>query len=164
MRIHLIACSGSKLSEPAPARDLYTGDLFRACRAYAEHQGGPWAILSAQHRLVKPGTVLEPYDLRLSQLDRDHRQAWVFQVEAALLRWLLDDGAWSERAGFKPCTFVLLAGSDYTHTPGVAHGLADRIAARGWGLELPLAGMAIGKQRQWLRRQVEEPALPGVAS
>ena len=47
-------------SAPAKAKDLYTSDWFRKARAYVEHRGGPWFILSAEHGLVDPETVIGP--------------------------------------------------------------------------------------------------------
>lgn len=71
---YVIACGGEKLDRPAPARELYTGQMFRhtldnALRsAELDREGGRDArvlILSAQHGLVKLDEVLEPYDLRM---------------------------------------------------------------------------------------------------
>jgi len=36
LTICLVGCGKSKLDRAAPAKDLYTGSLFRAARAFAE--------------------------------------------------------------------------------------------------------------------------------
>jgi hypothetical protein len=72
--IVLVGCVKQKLDQPAEARTLYTSPLFRKGRAHAESAGCPWFILSAQHGLVDPTTVLAPYDLRLSRTSSDYRQ------------------------------------------------------------------------------------------
>lgn len=58
----IVGCGAAKLDRAAPARELYTGSLFRAARAYAERSGLPWRILSAEHGLISPDKVIEPYD------------------------------------------------------------------------------------------------------
>ena len=71
--IGLIGCGARKLSTAAPARDLYTGPLFLAARAYVEVRCERWGILSAKHGFLDPDEVVEPYDqafLRMSARDR----------------------------------------------------------------------------------------------
>ena len=70
-------CGGAKLGRPAPARELYTGSMFRhtlanaeRCAAADEAAGlGPARVLvlSARYGLVELGQVMEPYDLRMGQ-------------------------------------------------------------------------------------------------
>lgn len=48
----LIGCSASKLDRAAPARELYTGRVFKASVAYAEATGAKWCVLSALHGVV----------------------------------------------------------------------------------------------------------------
>lgn len=74
--IVLVGCVKQKLDYPAPARDLYTSTLFRKERAYAEATGAAWFVLSAEHGLVAPSAVLQPYDLRLSHTSREYRRSW----------------------------------------------------------------------------------------
>jgi len=72
----LIGCVKSKLDHPAQAKDLYTSALFRKERAYAEASGQPWFILSAQHGLVSPDEVIEPYDVYLKTTPESYRRHW----------------------------------------------------------------------------------------
>jgi hypothetical protein len=53
MKVVLVACGKSKRPEACPARELYTGTLFRKARAWAERHGDAWAILSARHGWIK---------------------------------------------------------------------------------------------------------------
>ncbi|WP_431728506.1 DUF6884 domain-containing protein [Verrucosispora sp. TAA-831] len=72
---YVIPCGGRKLGQPAAARDLYTGSMFRhtldnakrSARLDTEATGRPARvlILSALHGLVELDTVLAPYDLRM---------------------------------------------------------------------------------------------------
>lgn len=50
MRIGPGGFGKSKLSQSAPARDLYVSLLFRARREWVERSCDTWFILSAEHR------------------------------------------------------------------------------------------------------------------
>lgn len=68
---YVIPCSGAKLGHAAPARELYTGSMFRYALGKtsqaAELTGGRVLILSARYGLVELDTVLEPYDVTLKR-------------------------------------------------------------------------------------------------
>lgn len=74
---YVIPCSGGKLDQAAPARDLYVGQMFRhtlsrveRLAALDEAEGrGPARvlILSARYGLVSPDQVIEPYDIRMDR-------------------------------------------------------------------------------------------------
>jgi hypothetical protein len=63
-------------TEGGPARDLYLSPLFERRRRYAESSGQPWCILSGEHGLLDPGSIIEPYDVYLAGQSADYRQAW----------------------------------------------------------------------------------------
>src|SRR5258708_6437878 len=67
----IIPCGATKLDRPAPARDLYTGPMFRhtlaAAQAETDAIGGRVLVLSARHGLIDLDTVLEPYDQKMGQ-------------------------------------------------------------------------------------------------
>ncbi len=67
--IVIVPCGAAKLDRPAPAAELYTGPLFRsaylAAQALQAGRGDEVLILSAKHGLVRPGELLEPYNVRL---------------------------------------------------------------------------------------------------
>jgi len=137
-RVALIGCSKEKLDHAAPARELYTGQLFRAARAYAEATCDEWLILSAKHGLVGPDTVLEPYDTTLAELGAVGRSKWGRDVAIELRkRFILTD-----------TTFVFLAGAPYVN----AVLKADRELA----FERPLQGLGIGHQKEWLAKALDE--------
>lgn len=60
----------------APAKDLYRSELFGRRRAYAEASGALWTVLSAEHGLVWPDEVLEPYDRYLEDEPASYRARW----------------------------------------------------------------------------------------
>ena len=143
--VYLVGCGKAKLEEPAPARDLYTGALFRASLSYAEALAagsGRVFILSAEYGLVVPGEVLEPYDLHLGALPRAERLAWGERV----VRQLVAVAGPVEAA-------VVLAGRTYAEA--VRHGLS--LSGRAVRLDEPLDGVAgVGNRIAWLNRRLAE--------
>ena len=71
----LVGCGDEKQAQPAEARALYTSHYFQKKRQWAEGCDD-WRILSAEHGLVQPTTVLEPYDTSLRDLDEAAVQQW----------------------------------------------------------------------------------------
>ena len=133
----LIACSKRKLATSAPARDLYTGVLFRAARRWAEANADAWYILSAKYGLVPPDRVISPYNVTLKQLPAAERRAWAARVTAELRRVL------------KPGDHVVfLAGEAYRA------GLIDAIRGMGCTVEIPMEGLGIGQQLHWLKEHL----------
>lgn len=136
MRIALIACGKTKLPHPAPARDLYTGNLFRKSWQYAARLGWDHAyILSAEHGLVLPDAVLDPYDKTLAGAKVAVRRKWA----EGMLRQL------SERHDINESHFVILAGSAYRQY------LVPYLTS--W--EAPLAGLGLGEQLAFLKRALQ---------
>jgi hypothetical protein len=134
--IALVSCGKSKLPHAAPARDLYTGQLFRAARAYVEAQGWPWWILSVRHGLLHPETVITPYDVTLVSMKHEQRRAWAERVLRQIAR-NVPPGS----------TVVILAGVAYHEF--LLHSLQHKRT-----VELPLRGMGIGKQIAWLKSRI----------
>jgi hypothetical protein len=132
-RAILVSCAATKLDHPAPAADLYTSPLFSKARSYAEASGHPWFVLSARHGLVEPGTVLEPYDTKLSDLMPGERSAWADLVARAL--YYRGFGGWG--------VFEIHAGDAY------ARPLRDALALIALDILEPLAGLGIGQRLHW---------------
>lgn len=127
---HLVSCVSQKLTQPAPARDLYCSRWFRLVRKIIEHRGESWAILSAKHGLVMPETVIEPYDETLGKRSRIEREQWAEGICVAIPP--------ADR-------FVIWAGENYFEF------LAPML-----GAELPLKGMGIGQQLSYLTKLADE--------
>jgi hypothetical protein len=129
----LVACGAKKRTEPARARDLYTGPYFKAALAYALELSPPRDvfILSAKYGIVGPDDMLEPYDLKVGQ-------------PGAITSIGLSDQA--EVYGMLKETVVVIGGALYV-------GLCRKV----WrDVEAPLAGKGgLGKQIAWMRKVVE---------
>ncbi|WP_223761749.1 DGQHR domain-containing protein DpdB [Corallococcus sp. AS-1-6] len=130
-RIALVGCGKAKLRHSAPARDLYTGNLFRAHLAEAEAMTPHVYVLSALHGLLPLDEKVAPYDVTLRGMLDEKRAAWGRQVVDALVR-LYPAGA---------VELIVYAGRAY------AEPIQDALAAvphEGWTLVEPLKGATQG--------------------
>jgi hypothetical protein len=148
-RVGLVGCASTKLKHPAPARELYTSQLFRKASAFAEATCDRWYVLSAKHGLVAPDRVLAPYDVKLGRAHRDpDKDAPPIHDWAKRVAWqlaeVLDDYALAE------VEIVVLAGEQYR--------TFLRYAA-GWRFEVPMKGLGLGEQLGWLTRALSDLAV-----
>lgn len=140
-RVFLVACSAGKVkANSLPARDLYNSQLFTLARRYAERSNDSWFILSAKFGLLDPAQLVEPYDESLNDKSTSERADWGSAVEAQL----------SERL-HSSVELVMLAGRAYRDP------LQYRLEAKGHIVTVPMMGMAIGKQLQFLSRSLAAP-------
>lgn len=130
--IFLVSCVGKKQSAPAPARHLYTSEWFLRARAYVERQEAPWFILSAKLGLVSPDQIVEPYEQTLNEMPIINRRAWASVVMNQMDEMLPNANRCIAFAGQRYREFLM----DY---------LLER-----FDTEVPMCGLAIGRQLQWL--------------
>ncbi len=132
-KIVLIGCGRRKLLIPAKAKDLYTSPRFRLSFAYAESLS-PDAIfiLSAKYGLVHADRKVPPYDETLNTKSAAEIAWWAKGVLSQLRR----------AADPESDTFILLAGECYRRY----------IQPELIRVQVPLAGLPIGKQLQFLKR------------
>jgi hypothetical protein len=116
------------------AKDLYTSTLFKKCMAFARKQN-PDAIyiLSAKYGLLELETEVDPYDQTLNSMSASEVRAWSRRVLARL----------SQKANLQNDHFVILAGMKYR----------KYIVPHLTSYEVPMEGMRIGEQLQFLSRQ-----------
>lgn len=138
-RIALVSCVKSKGTAASPARELYTSNLFRGLRAYAEAHADAWYILSAEHGVLRPDDVIAPYEKTLTKMPKRDRMAWAGRVQTQLLE-VLPPGA----------DVILLAGSRYRE------GIESFLRQRGFSVSIPMERLGIGKQLQWLNRAANQ--------
>ncbi|MFC6785426.1 DUF6884 domain-containing protein [Halobaculum halobium] len=142
----LVGCGAAKRDERSAARDLYTSTYFAKKREYAETVGDEWAILSAEHGLVKPDAELDPYETHIDDLDGDALDELAHRVGMELIEWLGVTEPGDE--------IVVLAGRSYvdplrdreTFHAGIGPSVAFPFE------QLDLAG--IGEQMSWLDDRV----------
>jgi len=128
----LVGCGSEKQNKSAEARLLYTSTYFMKKRTWAEGCHA-WRILSAEHGLVNPDTILEPYDTAMSDLSEGAAQKWGKEVMEALRPELSD---------FEEV--VVLAGSDY-YAP-IGDALENTEATIHW----PFEGKRLFEQMEWM--------------
>lgn len=134
-RVALISCVKKKYGSAAPARDLYTSQLFRGVRRYAETHADTWFILSAKYGVLRPDEVVEPYEGTLNTMPKRDRLAWGQKVQQQLLD-LLPAAA----------EVILLAGQRYRED------IEPFLRKNGYSVSVPLQGLTIGKQLQLLKQ------------
>ena len=141
LRIGLVSCSKTKLDRPAPARDLYTSDLFRLGLAVAEATCHRVFVLSAKHGLLGLDDRVEPYDVELPRDELEVR-SWGVQVLEKLVSTLAPEN------DEVPLRLVFFAGARYVDP------------FRAMPIEEPLAGLQTGERRSALLAHLRTMGIP----
>lgn len=134
-RVVFVSCVGKKRARACPAKDIYESAWFLKARVFAERTGHPWYILSAEHGLLHPDTVIAPYERTLNTMGVRDRRAWAERVAAQIAAEIPD---------LKHAT--ILAGDRYREF------LTPMLNARGVQVDVPMQGLRIGEQLRWLDR------------
>ncbi|HEU0130814.1 MAG TPA: hypothetical protein VFQ85_07470 [Mycobacteriales bacterium] len=138
LTVALVGCGKVKADAAAPARELYTGALFRKAAAYAEAHADEWYVLSAFHHLVAPDTTLQPYDRSFTGTRPIERYRWAHRVNDDLRRTV---------AGRGPVHVIVLAGVTYRDE------LLPMLRRWAANVSVPMDGLRIGEQLAWLTEQ-----------
>jgi len=138
----LVACAGGKHPNPAPASDLYDSALFSKGRQFVEQNCDEWFILSAKHGLVRPDDEIAPYEETLNSKSRAECREWSEHVWASL-SWRLEPSD----------TVTILAGERYRQD------LVPLLEKHGCSVEVPMEGLGIGRQLQWLNHHLSRKDL-----
>jgi len=139
--VYLVSCVSAKLAKPASAKDLYISTWFRKARAFVEAQHAPWYILSAEHGLLHPDVRIKPYEKTLKKMSVAERRDWAERV----IRQMEDNLPTSDRV-------VALASTRYREL------LMGYLKTRAGIVEIPMEGLAIGKQLHWLGQKTPSAA------
>ncbi len=137
--IGLISCVSKKGESAAPAKELYDSALFTKSREFVEQHCDDWYILSAKYGLVSPSEVIEPYEETLNTKSSRERDEWAEKVWNVLHQRLRQDDR-----------VTILAGERYRER------LLPLITAHGCHIDVPMQGLGIGRQLQWLSHQNEK--------
>jgi hypothetical protein len=136
-KIVLISCVSKKAPHRAKAKDLYLSPLFVSSLRYARSLKPDCIfILSAKHGLLELDTEIEPYDTSLMNMTVAEVKVWAARVLEQLRK----------QADLRSDHFIFLAGERYRQY------LANSIIS----YEVPLKGLSIGKQLQYLASQKHE--------
>ena len=138
--IFLVSCVGAKLSTSAPAQDLYVSPWFIKARAFAEKHCDSWYVLSAEYGLVDPLDVIKPYENTLNNQTIHQRREWGANVWTDLQQKIINKDK-----------ITVLAGKKYRDH------LVPEIEAFGCCVSVPMHGLGIGQQLQWLDQKNQQP-------
>ena len=131
--IVLISCATKKKTLRTRAEELYESPLFVHSLRYARTLNPDKIfILSAKHGLLDLEREIEPYDVTLSKMSASQVREWARGVLEQLRKC----------ADLRRDRFVILAGNRYRKY------LLPHLAS----CEVPLKGLGIGKQLQYLIR------------
>jgi hypothetical protein len=84
--VGVVACSKRKLARPAPALELYRGEVFARAVAYLRALGcDRLVVLSAKHGAILGTDRVEPYELALASLSAAERRAWAARAADVLV-------------------------------------------------------------------------------
>ncbi|MEP7224962.1 MAG: DUF6884 domain-containing protein, partial [Actinomycetota bacterium] len=130
----VLGCVKTKGPAPAKAKDLYISALWSKRRRYAEASGRPWYIYSAEHGIIDPDVMIEPYDVAMSRLPSHQVRAKGIQA-AAQLETLV--------GALRGKVIEIHAGASYVRS------IAEPLAKRGAILRNPLGRLKFGPQLHW---------------
>lgn len=134
--IVLISCVSKKLDRKSTAENIYISPLFKKNLTYAKSLNpNEIYILSAEHGLLKLTDEIEPYDKTLNNMRSNEIKEWSKKV-ISQLKSLTD---------LKNDKFTFLAGEKYRKY------LIPELN----NVNIPMKGLKIGKQLQWLTKQIK---------
>lgn len=169
----IVACSSTKRATASEAADLYTSQLFKASRQWAEANGKGWAIASALHGVISPRRIVEPYDRELRT--KQHRSRYRVLCASYLREWIVIA---QRRRGLAKVHTTKAGNKIYNVDRTKGHKLRVAIlAGEKYASEVrrilaysrveiiePMAGMQIGERLAWLRdERVKREQTPEVA-
>ena len=129
----LIGCTKTKQAVKCAASDMYSASqLYTAASAYAAAHGLTRYTLSARHGLLADAVEIEPYNDTLTRLSDLQRLKWASRVYGQIAA-TIPAGA----------HIVMLCGKDYREP------LTQLLESGGYTVSCPVAGLGIGKQKQF---------------
>jgi hypothetical protein len=122
--------------------DLYESEWFLKAKHYVLQQGPEviWMILSAEHGLVYPRTIIEPYDTTLKTMSTKEVKRWANKVILQM----------EKRLPQSVSKVIFLCGLPYRKH------LVKYLQGRGISIEVPMEGLKIGEQLSWLKKHTEK--------
>ena len=135
-RLAVVSCTGPMRPQPARARDVFESPLFKELCTFAEREADIWFLLSAEHGLLDPETVITPTAKGISRKESAARREWARLVIEQLTPHLTGVERVLVLANARAREFLL-----------------DFLSREGREVEVPMDGLSLGEQLQWLRKQ-----------
>ncbi len=134
LKLVIVACGNKKQDCTARARDMYTGEYFKACFAYAQTLAPDQfiMILSAKYGLIGLHRLIEPYNIKMG-----------------------DKESISEDLVKKQVDYYELLNRDVIVVGGAKY--VDLCRTIWPDLQAPLNGKGgIGEQMKWIKESIDE--------
>jgi hypothetical protein len=134
-KIVLISCVSKKQKTQSKAKDLYISPLFKKNLQYAKSLNPDKIyILSAKYGLINLDTKIDPYDQTLNKMSQNQIKDWSNSILNEL----------KKSSNINTDEFIFLAGIKYRKyiLPFIKN------------YKIPMQGLSIGKQLQWLSKEV----------
>jgi hypothetical protein len=126
-----------KRAVKSKAAELYISTLFKLNLQYARKlEPDAIFILSAKYGLIALNDEIEPYDVTLNKMRVDERKSWANLVIGQL----------QLQTDLQNDHFIVLAGENYRRY------MLPHLESN----EIPLKGLSIGKQLQYLKKLVHD--------
>lgn len=140
MRVALVSCAKSKMKYPCKAKEMYSKSvLFRRAYGHVIKRYDQVYILSAKYGLLDPESIISPYDISLYQFSENQKKIWASNVFKQI-----------ESKRFPKRTRIhFYAGKQY-------RGQLEHLLRKKYCVRVPLAGLSIGKQLAFYKREGEE--------
>jgi len=136
-KIALISCVSKKLSIKARAEDMYVSPYFIYNLKYARKlKPDDILILSAKYGLISLEDEIEPYDVTVNEMGASQRSTWASKVIEQI----------KAEVDLEKDHFIILAGEKYR----------QYLIPHFKSYEIPLKGLAIGKQLQYLKNKLND--------
>ena len=88
--VFLVSCGRRKKSHAVPAKELYVSARFQRARISVEATGCLWFVISAEHGLLGPDEIIDPYDKTLKGAPPKARKEWAEKVKGQMDKHLPD--------------------------------------------------------------------------
>jgi len=139
MKIALVSCTKQKKEVPCSAEEMYMpSTLFKKITNYIKQTDiDDWYILSAKYGLLNKNTIISPYDVTLVKMNTEERKKWADRVGEELLSEFTNQ-----------TEIYFFAGEKYRQY------LIPILENSGFKCHVPLKGMQIGEQLQYLSNQI----------
>jgi hypothetical protein len=152
----IIGCGSEKRKdvERTPATYLYTGSLFRARAKYAARRAPDmWWICSAKYGIIAPGTWVQPYDKRITDMHEVDRACWAIGSVQEWLSSLFADEHDAARTKLGALRVELHLGAEYAE---IIKAVLQAVGIS--NVHWPLQGLGIGEQLAWYKQDAMRSA------
>tara|TARA_R100000152_G_C6779379_1_gene210950 strand:+ start:867 stop:1280 length:414 start_codon:yes stop_codon:yes gene_type:complete len=136
--IGIIGCGSKKQIKKCRAEDMYLGSFFKMSTSIVKKTTERYFILSAKYGVLNPSDIIEPYELKITDLKTEQYRRWIFQ-NSKRLQQLIN----------KNETIYSLASDRYNN------------ALYQFNVYAPMTGLTMGYRNSWLRKKTRQLARGG---